>query len=223
MSFLRLLSEEGFVFFPETMVFWSIQQKSGKDSLPDHKIGKAGLKEEFPSQGTDLFSEALHHGNQDIGADMGLLFVQDVLAGTHVRKGLEDVADIAFLSLYGGVKLSVGKGTGTSLSELHVAFRIQTAGLKKLLRAPDPFFHGFSPLDDQGMQAGKGQGMGSKKPAGTASDHNGPSKAAFIGRCLLRLQGGDLNRDLLLQGDVLIPELPYKLLFRPAVGPGKAV
>ena len=223
LSFLYLLSEEGFVFFPETMVFWSIQQKSGKDSLPDHKIGKAGFKEEFPSQGADPFSEALHHGDQDISADMGLLFVQDVFAGPHVRKGPEDIADIAFLSLYGGVELSVGKGTGASLSELHVAFRIQAACLKKLLRAPDPFFHGFSPLDDQGMQTGKGQGMSSKKPAGTASDHNGPSKAAFIGRCLLLLQGGDLNRDLFLHGDVFISELSYKLFFSPAVGSGKAV
>ncbi len=113
------------------------------------------LKRTVPPLLTIERSEVLDHRLQAIGADVGLVQVEDLLRGAGRHQLLQHLAAPGVADQ--GRQLAVRERPGTALAELDIALSVQLAAVPEGRHLPPPGFHVLSPLQEQRPVAHLGQ------------------------------------------------------------------
>ena len=141
-------------------------QRPAADVQPRQLMAEAHVA----AQGEQLLPQAAHHLPQHVGADVGLVLVEDVRRGPRLHQGAEHGGNAGVVGA--GGQLAVGEGARAPLSELHVGGGIQHAGGPELFHVRRPLLHRAAPLQHDGGQAVPGQEQGGEQPRRAHARHH---------------------------------------------------
>ena len=144
----------------------------GQAAIFRTQAGDLGVEPHLTPQGDNAFAQILHHGQQHVGADVGLGVVENVLPCPRRHKLLQNPADSGVIDP--GVQLAVGKGSRTALAELDVAFRVQLPRLEEFFHLGVAGCGVLSPLQNQRLPARQRQNQRGKHPPGAEAHHHRP-------------------------------------------------
>ena len=116
------------------------------------------LEAHLTAQGGDLLPHGAHHMAKNVGADVGLVGVGDVLRRAMFDKGIKDMADAGVADA--GGQLAVGEGPGAALAKLDVGGAGELPRPPEVLHIGGALVHVPAPFQHHGPQPGPGQGQG---------------------------------------------------------------
>ena len=138
-----------------------------------------GAEADFPAEGENFLPDVLHHGDQHIGADVGLRVTEHRFVRPVPGKLLQHPGDARIVGA--GVELPVGEGPGAALAELHVVLRVQRAAGPEGFHGAAAGVHVLPPLQHDGAQARLCQHQGGEHPRRAEAHHNGPGRICRTG------------------------------------------
>ena len=159
-------------------------QHAGDGALFNDESFQLGAEKHLTAQRNYLLSDVLNNVDENIGADMGLCVVGDVLGCAVFHKLAEHPLHASVLDA--GVQLAVGESACTAFTELDVAVRIQLAGGKEVVNGSFAGQGILSALDDERFCASLGQNQ-SRKHTCRAKANNQRSVTCVDGRNLIVL------------------------------------
>ena len=146
--------------------------QSDQTSILRTQAGDLGVEPHLAALGDDAFAQILHHGQQHVGALMGLGVVENVLPRSRRHKLFQNPADSGIVDP--GVQLAVRKGSRAALAELDVAFRVQLASLEEFFHLGMAGRGVLSPFQHQRLPARQRQNQRGKHASGAESHHHRP-------------------------------------------------
>ena len=99
-------------------------------------------------QGQQLPPHIAHHVPENVGADVGLVLVEDVRRGARLHQRPEDRGDAGIVGA--GGQLAVGEGARAPLADLHIGGGVQHPRGPEALHVRRPLLHRTAPLQHNG-------------------------------------------------------------------------
>ena len=132
------------------------------------------MKMNFSSPCKNLLAHIPNDRTQNIRSDMRFCVIQDLLRRSVFDEGFQHGPDPSVRVFDQCIEFSVGKCSGSSLSELNIGIRLKHSGFPEFLHILLSFFHRSSPLDQDRTHPTLGQKIRAENPRRTASDYDRP-------------------------------------------------
>ena len=143
-----------------------------KPSVFDIKIGHTGAEPDGAAPCFDLMAHVLNDGDQLVSPEMGLLVIQDLRRSSRFTENPQYFLIAPMRIFHRGIQLSVGKGSGSALAELHIGLCVQNSGVPELFHFLLADVRLVSPLQQDRAVAALCQIIGTEQTRRTAAyDH----------------------------------------------------
>ena len=167
----------------------AFQLHPGKGIPFQQKFRNPAAKAHLTAQGDDLLSEALDYLQQHIRSHMGFGVIQNVLPGTKGNKLLQDPANSGIADT--GIQFSIRKGPRAALTELDIAFGVQSAVLPESRHLFMTGLRILAPLQNDGALPRLSQNQGGEHTRrAKADDHRPLFRFRLFFRRPVTLRGG---------------------------------
>ena len=138
----------------------------------DIKIGHTGAEPDGAAPCFDLMAHVLNDGDQLVSPEMGLLVIQDLRRSSRFTENPQYFLIAPMRIFHRGIQLSVGKGPGSALAELHIGLCVQNSRVPELFHFLLADVRLVSPLQQDRAVAALCQIIGTEQTRRTAAyDH----------------------------------------------------
>ena len=154
--------------------FLIVNRKAGQLPVRDVQICHLAEKAHLTAQGADFFSQILDHFDENVGANMGLVHVQNLLRRPCFGKNPQYLPVPAKGILHQRIQFSIRKRPGAAFSELGVGPHIQCAACPELLQPFLPLRCRCTPFQKQRRIPGFCQQQATEQSCRAAANDHWP-------------------------------------------------